>query len=117
MGLTSQDRGSAGKGLGEWIVQRVSAVYILLFMLVLAIRLELDPLASHADWQLLSSGTLFRAAWLLFIISLLIHAWIGLKSVFLDYVHNWRIRFLLIMMLGLVFSGMVIWALVVVAVP
>lgn len=115
MGLNSQDRGSARKGLGEWIVQRVSAVYILLFILVLTIRLVLDPLASHADWQLLSSGVVFRVGWLLLIVGLLIHAWIGLKSVFLDYVHNWRIRFLLVMILGLAFSGLGIWALVVVA--
>lgn len=110
----SQPRGSSGAGLGEWIVQRVSAVYLLLFCVSLCIVLITSPIRSHADWLSLSSGSVFRVATILFIASLIIHAWTGLRSVFLDYVHNWRVRFFLMVVLALLFSGMFAWALIVI---
>ena len=112
--MKSDGRGSAGAGLGEWVVQRVSAVYVLIFILWLSFSLSLNPITSHSDWLSFSSGNIFRVAALLFILSLLVHAWTGLKSVFLDYVHNWRLRFLLSMSLALVFAGLASWSLIVI---
>ena len=112
----SQLRGSSGGGLGEWIVQRVSAVYLLVFCVSLCIVLIAHPIQSHADWLSLSSGALFRVATILFIASLIIHAWTGIRSVFLDYVHNWGVRFVLMVILALLFSGMFAWALIVIGV-
>lgn len=109
------ERGSrSGGGLGEWIIQRVSAVYVLLFTVWLGVSLSVSPVHSHADWVSFSSGYFFRAAAILFIVSLLMHAWTGLKSVFLDYVHNWRLRFVLLMTLALLFTGMLAWAIIVI---
>lgn len=111
--MKSDSRGSSGAGLGEWIAQRVSAVYVFIFILWMTIDLSLNPITSHSDWQSLSSGYFFRVTALLFVVSLLVHAWTGLKSVFLDYVHNWRLRFLLVMTLALVFGGFTIWSFIV----
>ena len=111
--MKSENRGSAGAGLGEWIIQRVSAVYALFFILWLSISLFLKPITSHGDWQSFSADNFFRVAALLFVASLLVHAWTGLKSVFLDYVNSWRMRFLLNMTLALVFGGIAIWSFIV----
>jgi succinate dehydrogenase / fumarate reductase membrane anchor subunit len=64
----------------------------------------------------LSSNLFYQISTLLFIFSLLAHAWLGLKSVFLDYIKPWRLRFLLQMVLTTVLLGIGVWALLVIGV-
>lgn len=114
MAIVRQERGSLRAGLGEWIVQRVTAVYILLYLLAMLLLFMLFPVQQHADWLLLSDNMLFRVTTLLFIVGLLAHAWVGLKSVFLDYVKPTGLRFVLLMLLAVLISSMVIWSLLVI---
>ncbi|GMR06041.1 MAG: hypothetical protein BMS9Abin25_0622 [Gammaproteobacteria bacterium] len=114
MAVGMSERGSLHSGLGEWVVQRLTAVYMLLFIVIALIRLSVSPVSSQSDWLLLSSGLLFQISLLLFIFSLLAHAWLGLKSVFLDYVHPWRLRFLLLMVVAVLLLAAGVWALLVV---
>ncbi|HEC27606.1 MAG TPA: succinate dehydrogenase, hydrophobic membrane anchor protein [Gammaproteobacteria bacterium] len=114
MALGMSERGSLHSGLGEWVVQRLTAVYMLFFIILALIRLSVSPVSSQSDWLLLSSGLLFQISLLLFIFSLLAHAWLGLKSVFLDYVHPWRLRFLLLMVVAVSLLAAGVWALLVV---
>ncbi|NOY15677.1 MAG: succinate dehydrogenase, hydrophobic membrane anchor protein [Gammaproteobacteria bacterium] len=114
MAVGMSERGSLHSGLGEWVVQRLTAVYMLFFIVIALIRLSISPVSTHADWLLLSSGLLFQIALLLFIFSLLAHAWLGLKSVFLDYIHPWRLRFLLLMVVALFVFATGVWALLIV---
>lgn len=80
--------GSARDGLGEWRLQRLTAVALI-------------PLGLYFAGSILSLATSDRttaAAWLsspvpallvmLFVLAALAHALIGLRSVFLDYVHT-----------------------------
>jgi succinate dehydrogenase / fumarate reductase membrane anchor subunit len=114
MALGMSERGSLHSGLGEWVVQRLTAVYMLLFIVMALIRFSISPVSSQADWLLLSSGLLFQITLLLFIFSLLAHAWLGLKSVFLDYVHPWRLRFLLLTVVAVLLLAAGAWALLVI---
>ena len=116
MALGISERGSIRSGLGEWVVQRLTAVYILIYIVFTLISLSLSPISSHADWLSLSSSMVFQISTLMFIFSLLAHSWLGLKSVFLDYVHPWRLRFVLLMLLATLLSGSAVWALLVVAI-
>ena len=115
MAVNKSERGSLRSGLGEWIVQRLTAVYILLFLLLALLQMMAEPVRNYDDWQLLSGSLLFQVTLLLFIVSLLAHSWVGLKSVFLDYVNPSGLRFVLLMLLAVVFSGIGIWALLVIA--
>ena len=114
MAVGMSERGSLHSGLGEWVVQRLTAVYMLLFIVIALICFSISPVSSQADWLLLSSGLLFQIALLLFIFSLLAHAWLGLKSVFLDYVHPWRLRFLLLTVVAVLLLAAGTWALLVI---
>ena len=114
MALGVSERGSIRSGLGEWVVQRLTAVYILIYIIVVLAVLSFSPVSSHADWLSLSSGLIFRISTLMFILSILAHAWLGLKSVFLDYVHSWRLRFVLLMLLATLLLGSAVWALLVI---
>lgn len=84
---------SAHTGTGEWLWQRFSALYIGGFGLYLGVRLLLAPIAGYDDWRAWLSGGLVRLGFALFIGSLLIHAWTGLRSVYIDYLHPLGLRF------------------------
>ncbi len=114
MAVGMSEHGSLHAGLGEWVIQRLTAVYMLLFIVIAFLRLSILPISSQADWLLLSSSLFFQVTFLLFIFSMLAHAWLGLKSVLLDYIHPWRLRFLLLMIVALMFLGTGIWAMLVV---
>jgi succinate dehydrogenase membrane anchor subunit len=116
MALGVSERGSIRSGLGEWVVQRLTAVYILIYIVVALIVFSLSPVSSYADWLSRSSSLIFQITTLMFIFSLLAHAWLGLKSVFLDYVHPWRLRFVLLMLLATLLLGSAVWALLIIGI-
>lgn len=114
MAIGVSERGSQRSGLGEWVLQRLTAVYILFFTIAAVIRLTFWPVTSYQDWLMLSSGLFYRVTILILIFSLLLHAWLGLKSVLLDYVHPWRLRFSILMMVAVALLGTGVWALLVI---
>ncbi len=116
MAVGVSDRGSIRSGLGEWVVQRLTAVYLLVYIIITLIYFTIRPISSYTDWVQLSSNLFYQISTLLFIFSLLAHAWLGLKSVFLDYIKPWRLRFLLQMVLASVLLGIGVWALLVIGV-
>ncbi|MBE9516620.1 MAG: succinate dehydrogenase, hydrophobic membrane anchor protein [Proteobacteria bacterium] len=87
------DPGSAHNGLGEWLLQRISALYIAGFLIYLAIWFTLYPVNNYQAWlQWFGSGVV-RASFGVFIISLVAHAWVGMRSVYMDYVPIFWLRF------------------------
>jgi len=85
----------ARTGLAEWIVQRVTAVYLAVFVLYLLATLRPADVATYVAWkQWIQQGSvrLLVAGALL---SLGLHGWIGVRSVILDYVKPVWIRFLI----------------------
>lgn len=72
-------------GLKAWWVQRVSALYMLLFVLFLLTSFALQPLHAFPQWHawLARPGT--SIAFLVFFAALLGHMWVGLRDVLLDY--------------------------------
>lgn len=98
-------------GLKAWIIQRVSAVYLGLFLSYLLIHFTLHAPADHAALKAWVSAPLVSAGFLVFVPLLLAHAWIGIRDVLIDYVHPLRIRVVLLSLfaLGLLASGL--WAL------
>lgn len=86
--------GSAHSGLAEWLLQRISSLYIGGFAIYLAVWFSLYPVHTYHDWlQWFGSGVV-RAAFGVFVISLLAHAWVGMRSVYMDYLKPMWLRFL-----------------------
>jgi succinate dehydrogenase / fumarate reductase membrane anchor subunit len=82
-------------GLKDWLAQRVTAVamlaYTLVFALVFLLALGRGPL-TYATWKALFAQGWMRAATFVFVASVLIHAWIGMRNIFMDYVHHTGLR-------------------------
>jgi succinate dehydrogenase / fumarate reductase membrane anchor subunit len=94
---------SAGSGLGAWLVQRVTAVYMLFFIAFFLIHFIADPPHSYSAWHGWIMGSGVSLATAVFFAALLAHAWVGLRDVLMDYVHASAIR---VGLLGLVAFGL-----------
>lgn len=87
--------GSAQAGLREWLLQRVSALYMGAFGLYVIARFLIYPVADYEAWRMWFASGAVRVGLGLFFASLLVHSWIGMRSVFMDYVKPMWLRFLL----------------------
>ena len=85
--------GSAHAGLVEWLLQRVSSLYMAGFVVYLILRFSASPVSDYAAWKSWFAGGVVRLAWALFLLSLLVHAWVGLRSIYMDYLHPLWLRF------------------------
>lgn len=72
-------------GLYDWMVQRLTAVYLALYFVCLITYLVLSPDLSFEQWSGLFGATWVRIASLLALLALSAHAWIGLWTISTDY--------------------------------
>ncbi len=98
-------------GLRAWIWQRVSALYMALYLLVFGSWLLFAPPESWLEWRDLVSNAAVNLATGLFFLALLLHAWVGGRDVILDYVHSLALRLALLAMMGLALAGSGLWML------
>jgi succinate dehydrogenase / fumarate reductase membrane anchor subunit len=98
-------------GLRAWLVQRLSAVYLALFLLYLLGYFLIWPPASHAEWLAWLRHPAVSIAWGVFFVALLLHAWIGARDVILDYARNLALRLALLSFTGLSLLACGLWAL------
>ncbi|GJL71842.1 MAG: succinate dehydrogenase, hydrophobic membrane anchor protein [Nitrosomonas sp.] len=103
-------------GLKDWLVQRVSAVLMASYLvLLMAIVLFSTPL-DYVAWKTIFNYQWMRIATFLFLASLFWHAWIGVRNVLMDYVHATAIRLtlqilvILSLLFYLVWSAEILWS-------
>jgi succinate dehydrogenase / fumarate reductase membrane anchor subunit len=101
--------GSAHRGLGEWLIQRVSALYLAGFSLWLALRLGFRWPEDYIAWKAWLAGGGVRLAFGVFFLSVVLHAWVGMRSVFLDYAKPPWLRFVLQMMTAIGLLALLLW--------
>ena len=88
-------------GLTAWLVQRLSAVYMGLFVVALVILFATSPAYDYTAWHALLSQPLVTIVTTMFFLALLLHAWVGIRDVILDYAgQSPSMRLLLLTLLG-----------------
>lgn len=97
-------------GLRAWLVQRVSAVYMLFFITYLLIHFLVEPPTSYLAWHDWVLGRGVSVAASIFWLALLAHAWVGVRDVVMDYIHPVAVRGLVLALLGLGLTGIGAWA-------
>jgi succinate dehydrogenase / fumarate reductase membrane anchor subunit len=78
-------------GLKDWLAQRVTAVVMLVYTIVFLLALGRGPV-THASWKALFAQGWMRFATFLFVASILIHAWIGMRNIWMDYLKHTGLR-------------------------
>ena len=102
-------------GLAAWWVQRLSAVYMLAFVIFLLTTFMFDPVHDYAQWRGWVCRPGIKVALATFFAALLAHMWVGLRDVLLDYAKPPAMQRLLLASVGvclLAIAGSVAWILV-----
>jgi succinate dehydrogenase / fumarate reductase membrane anchor subunit len=73
-------------GLRDWLAQRVTAVLMALFTVVLVAQLLFGAKLGYERWAAIFSAQWMKALTFVVIVSLLYHAWVGMRDVWMDYV-------------------------------
>lgn len=96
-------------GWRDWLIQRVSAVVMLLYTLFfLAILTQISP--DYERWHALWSLSIMRYATIFFVVSALLHAWVGVRNIFMDYVKDTGLRLVLYVLVILTLIAYAVWA-------
>lgn len=98
-------------GLKAWWVQRVSAVYMLLFVLFLLYSFALQPLRAFSQWHAWMARPVTSVAFLVFFTALLGHMWVGMRDVLLDYARPAALRQVLLFASAFGLLGLGVWLL------
>jgi succinate dehydrogenase / fumarate reductase membrane anchor subunit len=106
-GVNAMSRKSIG--LRTWLIQRLSAVYMLLFVVCFAIYFATNTPSSYLEWRTMMANSFVGITTTLFFLSLLTHAWVGMRDVIMDYVHFDGIRLALLTGVGFALLATAIW--------
>ena len=79
-------------GLKEWIIQRVTAVVMVVFTIVLLVDYCITGSSTYEGWSGLFSNQFMKLLTMLTLFSLFYHAWIGVRDIWMDYIKPVSIR-------------------------
>lgn len=96
-------------GLRDWLVQRVTAVILGIYTFFIIIYLATTSPLSYDIWHQLFSHLWMKMFTFVVVLSILWHAWIGLWTVFTDYVKNRTVRIILETIVCLLLLFYVVW--------
>ena len=97
-------------GLRDWLLQRLTAVVMAAYTVVVAVCLLVHAPANSTELHALFAGGFVRVATMLFFVALLYHAWVGLRDIFMDYVKPVWVRLTLQAIVGQVLVGYLLWS-------
>ena len=104
-------------GLRDWAMQRVTAVIMLIYTVLFVLFLLMLP-SGYDAWQAFFAQTWVKLFTQVTFVALFLHAWVGIRDLWMDYVKSFGLRLFLhvatiIWLVGcLVYSVKVIWGLV-----
>jgi succinate dehydrogenase / fumarate reductase membrane anchor subunit len=79
-------------GLRDWLAQRVTAIAMAIYTLLFVVTLVSEPIIDYSSWRMLFTPQWMKLATLLFLASLYLHAWVGVRNIFMDYVKSDGLR-------------------------
>jgi succinate dehydrogenase / fumarate reductase membrane anchor subunit len=97
-------------GLGDWLVQRLSAIVIALYALMFIVVALAHGGFDYALWRSLFASGAFRLASFIFMAALLYHAWVGAREIFMDYVKPTWLRVAVYAVTIALLAGYLGWA-------
>jgi succinate dehydrogenase / fumarate reductase membrane anchor subunit len=108
--MVNREVTGAHYGLRDWLAQRVTAVVMVIYSIVFLVMLCKMPQFDYASWKTMWGTQWMRFASLLFLLSLFVHAWIGMRNIFMDYVKNTGVRLTLYALVILALVAYGAWA-------
>jgi len=100
-------------GLRGWLTQRVTGLVMAIFTVAFIVVLIAAEPTSHFKWRELFSGHAMKLATFLFVVALLLHSWVGMRDILMDYARPMGVRLaleILVVVLLVAWGG---WALLI----
>ena len=98
-------------GLRAWLLQRLSAVAMLLFLVYVLLHFLVAAPHSYLQWNAWVRTPAVAIAASVFFGALLLHAWVGLRDVVMDYVKPLAGRIAVLAAIALVLLAFALWVL------
>ena len=99
----------AHSGTGSWLLQRATAVLLALALPGLAVYVLAALPVDFAGWQALFAPQGVRVLLLAAAATAALHAWVGMRDIFMDYVRHTGVRLALLLAAIVVLAGSVVW--------
>jgi succinate dehydrogenase / fumarate reductase membrane anchor subunit len=100
-------------GLKDWLAQRVTAVVLAAYTVVLLVSLLVTPELSYAAWAGLFASLWMKVLTLLALVALAWHAWIGVRDIFMDYIRSTALRLVLQVATIVTLAAYALWAVII----
>ncbi len=82
-------------GMRDWLSQRVTAVLMALFTVIVLVQVLLPGPMGYDKWAGIFAAQWMKVLTFVVIVSLLVHAWVGVRDIWMDYVKPVGVRLLL----------------------
>lgn len=102
------------QGLRDWAIQRASAIIMAVYIIGLMSYFILNPQLSYAEWHNLFAQQWMKIATILALVSILYHAWIGMWTIFTDYIKPYVLRAIINFIVLLLLAASLIWGVLIV---
>ncbi|MFW9617098.1 succinate dehydrogenase, hydrophobic membrane anchor protein [Aquabacterium sp.] len=79
-------------GLRDWLAQRATAIIMAIFTIVLLAQVVFGEPLSYYKWAGIFSSQWMKSLTLVVIVALLVHVWVGVRDIFMDYVKPVSVR-------------------------
>lgn len=82
----------AGYGLRDWLAQRVTAVIMAIYTVILLVCFFSGKDFGYSGWSGLFAQQWFKLASFVTFVALLYHVWVGVRDIWMDYVKPVAVR-------------------------
>jgi len=97
------------EGLRPWLLQRLTALYMVVYTLYVIVYWSVFNTLSYSSWHGWLVNEINLVLLGLFYLSLLLHAWVGIRDVLLDYIKPLLLRLILLFLVAGFLMGTAIW--------
>lgn len=100
-------------GLRDWLFQRISAIIVGAYVIFLFGFVLLTPTMTYAVWHDLFSQTIMRIVTLVVLLSVMVHAYVGMWTISTDYLKNTGVRLLFQIAVFIALIAFFIWGVII----
>lgn len=100
-------------GVRDWLIQRVTAVVMALYSIALSYYVVSVEHLSYQFWHDLYQNSAVRVLSVLVVLSIVFHAWVGMWTVYTDYIKAVWLRLILQISTILGLMGIVVWSILI----
>lgn len=100
-------------GLRDWVVQRLTAIYMAIYSIALVLFLVIHPDLYFVEWRYIFAQDWMKILTILFILCVVLHAWVGVWTIITDYVNSTWIRIILNILVIFSLFAFFIWGILI----